>query len=131
MKPLRLLALLLCTGCVLKFGPKPEDFEPANTASGIEATIALATRAVKGELLEVRETALVILTSDLVALVPFNAITSGAFMNTKVSITNGQAPTPLDRNQLRLLSRYPQGAPSVAMMRILVSKKQDTLVVLR
>lgn len=126
-----LLALLFCVGCMVNVGPKPENFEPAQSASGIRASLALSSSAVEGELLEVREDGVVLLTRDRVAMVPYDAITSSAFTNSPVTISGRRAPLYEDRRKLQLLSRYPQGMPQVALDRLLASKSQTSVVVLR
>lgn len=126
-----LIGLLLCGGCLLNVGPRPEAFEPAQTASGIRAAIAVSSSSVQGELLEVREDGVVVLTSDRVVMVPYDAITSSAFANAKVTVGGRQPPLFEDRRKLQLLSRFPQGIPQVALDRLLASKSQTAVAVVR
>jgi hypothetical protein len=124
-------ALLLCSACIVKVGQRPEDFGPATTASGIRATLALSSSRVEGELLEVREESVVVMTQDRLLLIPINAITASTFANTPITIVSGQLPNGEDHRQLRLLSRYPQGIPLVALEKLLASKGQTAMVTVR
>lgn len=131
MRQRSLIALLLCGGCLVNVGPRPDAFEPAQTASGIRASIALSSSAVQGELLEVREDGVVLMTTDRVVMVPYDAITSSAFTNARVTVGGKRPPLFEDRRQLQLLSRYPGGIPQVALDRLLASKSQTSIAVLR
>ena len=126
-----LLALLLCGGCMVKLGPGPDTYEPAASANGIRASLALSSSALEGELLEVREDGIVVLTTDQVAMIPFDAITSSAFRSTNVALANKRMPTFEERRKLQLLSRYPQGIPAVALQKLLASKTQASVAVIR
>ena len=118
-------------GCVLKAGPGPDSYEPARTATGIDASVATRSTSVKGELLDVRTNDLVILTTNHVVSVPLSAITLGVFEGSPVTIVNGQALMASERENIRLRSRFPQGIPDAALKRILSSKAQDSVVVIR
>lgn len=118
---------LAAAACVAHFGPQPREFIPATTGAGIGATLAVAQTSITGELLEVRDTAVVILTPDRVLLVPFRAIAHGTFAHTDVKITNGRPSGPDDMMDVRMLSRYPYGIPADALRRLLASRRQDSL----
>jgi hypothetical protein len=131
MKRLTPIVMMLLTACVIHAGPGPDDYPPAHRVAGLSASLVLATSRVDGELLEVRDKALVILTRDRVVLVPFSVIDSGTFADSRVVVGHGQEPVAEDFESIRLLSRYPQGIPSEALRRILAAKGQDDLVYLR
>jgi len=131
MKRLTPIVMMWLTACVIHTGPGPDDYPPAHTAAGLSATLVMATSRVDGELLAVRDSALMILTRDRVVLVPFTTIDSGTFVDSRVTIRHGQKPVWDDFESIRLLSRYPQGIPPEALRRILANKGQDDLVFLR
>jgi hypothetical protein len=132
MKPVALVAtLVLAGGCVLHTGQQPGDFLPAHTAMGVQASISLARTHLTGELLEARDTALVLLGDEQVALVPYSAIRYGTFSSTDVTVANGLPPSGEPFSQLRLLSRFPYGIPGAALRRLLASKRQESLVVIQ
>ncbi|HEY2377948.1 MAG TPA: hypothetical protein VGH98_18385 [Gemmatimonadaceae bacterium] len=132
MKRLALIVIVLSvSACVIHAGPGPETYPPAHSAAGVTAWLVLATSRLDGELLEARDTALVILTHDRVMLVPFSVIDSGAFAHSNVAIRHRRRPSPEDFDSIRLLSRYPQGIPPDALRRILADKRQDFLVFIR
>ena len=121
-----ILAMLL-SACVIHAGPGPDTYPPAHSAAGVNATLFVDTSALHGELLETRDSALVVLTTDHVLLVPFAIIDSGSFANSNVVLAHRQQPMWEDRESIRLLSRYPQGTPPEALRRILAAKGQDVL----
>ncbi|HEY2853611.1 MAG TPA: hypothetical protein VGJ18_12235 [Gemmatimonadaceae bacterium] len=131
MKRLAPIVMMLLTACVIHAGPGPDSFPPAHSAAGLSASFVLATSRVNGELLEVRDSALVILTHDRVVLVPFSTIDSGSFAHSRIAVGHGQKLVGDDFESIRLLSRYPQGIPPEALRRILADKGQDVLVFLR
>lgn len=122
-----ILAMLL-SACVIHAGPGPDTYPPAHSAEGVTASLFVATSVLHGELLEARDSALVVLTTDHVLLVPFAIIDSGSFANSNVVLGQRRQPLWEDRESIRLLSRYPQGTPPEALRRILAAKGQDLLV---
>ena len=131
MKRLALIGIVLVSACVIHAGPGPEDYPPAHSAAGLTASLVVEASRLAGELLEARDTALVILTHDRVMLVRFSVIDTGVFADSRVTIGHHQKPLPQDFDSIRLLSRYPQGIPPDALRRILADKRQDVLLVLR
>jgi hypothetical protein len=111
MKRLYLLTLLaLVAACPI--GPTVESFTPARSPHGIAANIRLRDRAktqIVGELLEVRDSTLLILRDTTrVLLIPIRAIRTGSFPKRGTLITDGDL-TRGDREKLRLVSRFPAG----------------------
>jgi hypothetical protein len=131
MKRLAPIAAILLCACVIHAGPGPESYPPAHSAAGVTASLVSATTRIEGELLEARDTALVILAHDQVALVPFSTIDSGSFAHSRVAVGHRRKPVWEDFESIRLLSRYPQGIPPEALRRILADKRQDVLVFIR
>ncbi|HEY5060371.1 MAG TPA: hypothetical protein VII52_02495, partial [Gemmatimonadaceae bacterium] len=70
---------LAATACVVHTGLQPREFSPATSSTGIDANLTVGQTTITGELLEVRDTAVVVLTPDRVVLVPFPAIAHGTF----------------------------------------------------
>ena len=85
MKGLAPIVAILLSACVIHAGPSPESYPPAHNAAGVTASLVSATTRIEGELLEARDTALVILTRDQVALVTFSAIDSS---RTRLSLSS-------------------------------------------
>jgi len=117
----------LASGCVL--GPTAGDFGPAHRPAGLEFEVATASVDFQGELLEVRQDALLmrslLITRDTgraklrtseqqIRLVPFSLIRNATFRQLRsgyhhVQIRKGRAPAAQDRERLRLASRFPYG----------------------
>jgi hypothetical protein len=111
-------------------GPRVENFKPAQQPSGVEATLNFDGATLKAELLEVRETALVVLNDSKVMLIPYRIIRRGEFLQTGISIREGNPPSATDREQLRLLSRFPQGLSPSMLNSLLAAYRQEKLTVL-
>lgn len=110
------VAVLGISACMV--GPSTRTFTPAKGPQGIEADLRLQGARVRGELLEVQDTALMVLRADRVVLVPLHVITSGRFRNRGTLVWNGQASKG-SLPRLRLLSRFPAGLTPEVRARLL------------
>ncbi|HYW32140.1 MAG TPA: hypothetical protein VE869_11580 [Gemmatimonas sp.] len=119
--------LLVLAGC--RLGPQPGKFRPATQTTGISATATTPSQTVTGELLELRDSALVVLGAQLM-LVPVRLIDSATFSDTRVRMYKGFPLTFPQREQLRLLSRYPYGMPEGVQAKLLTSRSQAAIVVI-
>lgn len=129
MRRLHWIALFFAGACVARYGPEPASYPPANRAAGTVAHIIVGRDTVRGELLEVRDTALVVLTLDRVVLVLDGAMRSLRFDDLRRREPLS-ALSPSERERLRLLSRFPQGIPPAALTAILESRRQSALTVI-
>ena len=125
-----LVAPMLLAACVLHTGHQPSDFEPARTAQGVHASLTVGPTRVDGELLEVRDTGLVVHTPTQLAFIPFSAVTQGTFGSSDVILANARKPDYPDLYKLRMVSRFPYGIPDAALQQLLVSQHQDSLAVM-
>ena len=82
-----------------------------------------------GELIEVRETGIVLLSDQKLRLLPYTAILSSDLDQTssRYSISNRKAPKPDVQAHLRLLSRFPQGLTPELMRELLDAQGQAEL----
>jgi hypothetical protein len=128
MRRLSVLSLLALSSCVVRSGPRAERYDPATRAAGTGTTITTAASQIAGELLEVRDTALVVLTSSRVTLIPNRVITAMYFVDLPRFHTGSL--TSDETRRLRLLSRFPYGMPDQALTQLMSSRRQDTLEVL-
>ena len=119
-------ALLLAAGCHI--GPQAKHHAPALRATGASVTVTTAIGHISGELLELRDTALVVLAAQ-VTLVPIRAIEQAAFSDTRLTMDRRYALRPEEREELRLLGRYPYGIPAAAMAKLLASRGQTSILV--
>jgi hypothetical protein len=114
---------LLAAACV--FGPSAAKFEPARGPHGVTATITTTGGTlVTGELIEVRDTGLLVAHPTAIVSVPYTATRSAAFAQTTLAIKGGQAPAPSVRERLRLLSRFPQGLSAPLLQQLLAARGQ-------
>src|SRR3954462_290446 len=103
-----LLLSVAASACV--FGPRATSYAPANGPNGVTATLRFGHRqSFTAELLEVRDSGLVVLREDMVAFVPFRSMSYATFAETRASIWDGAVPDTTARRELRLVSRFPQG----------------------
>lgn len=119
-------ALLLTAGC--RIGPSAKRHAPALRATGATTTVSTPTQNISGELLELRDTALVVLASQ-VTLIPTRVIDRAVFSDTRVTIDRRYVLRPTEREELRLLGRFPYGVPQVALAKLLASKGQTSILV--
>ena len=119
--------LALLGGC--QVGPRAENFPYAQNPQGIKTSLLFGESRFEGELLEVRENEMVVLGEDRVLfLVPFTAIQRGTFDRRRhLLIERGAIPSPEHREQLRLLSRFPQGIDESLEKRLLEAYGQTEL----
>jgi hypothetical protein len=119
-----LAALLLSAACYTS--PKPEVYAPALSPNGVHGSLHLRTGAeAAGELLEVRDSAYVLLINDRVTVVPFSAIASGTFEHQDwMSFGSVAMPNAETRQRLRWDSRFPFGIRDPALAALLRAGKQ-------
>ena len=124
------VAVLGLFGCYV--GPHTRTFAPANGPTGIEADLRLikAKGRVLGEVLEVQDTALVVLNANRVALVPIRVIASGRFRDLGMLIAGGLV-SPQSLARVRLLSRFPAGMTPEIRTRLLAVYAQTEPDVVR
>ena len=110
MKPFMrmLLATVLVALVACMTGPSAKEFRPVREARGVAIMVEGATAKVRGELLEVRDEHLVIWDGCAVKLAPFALIRDSGFTGIEPKWVAG-IPTPEQRQELRLLSRFPNG----------------------
>jgi hypothetical protein len=114
---------LAAAGCVI--GPTLAKFEPAHVPTGLAVRLVTNAGTVVGELLEVREDALLVDAADVITLVPYNAIKSAnTSAQARIRFGGGRAPDASERNRLRLLSRFPQGLSPPLLQRLLENRRQ-------
>ena len=110
------VAVLGFSACMV--GPSTRTFTPAKGPHGVEADLHLKGARVRGELLEVQDTALLVLRADRVVLVPLRMIAAGQFRNRGSLVWNGRASRDA-LPRLRLLSRFPAGLTPEVRARLL------------
>jgi len=125
------MALLLAVeGCIVRMGRWPEANDPAMAAQGARATLVSGQKLVAGELLEVRDSALVLLTTERVLLVPFSSFDRGSFDDgNEVRTLTAAAPSTQARAELQMISRFPPGMPAIALEKILAARQQTQIEV--
>ncbi len=122
------LALLLGVGCIVNRA----TVSPVGTVAQIRVgDVGGVARTVSGELIEVREDGLLILSgarSDLM-LLPYGRILGIGFADEIDVTTSVDGPQP--RRALALLSRYPFGLDDASLQRLLEAYGQSELIVVR
>lgn len=120
-----LAAACLAGGC--KYGMTADKFVPTHTPDGVAVHLVVGTVPLTGELIEVRDDALVIRTGKILRLVPYAIVTSARADQTNVTISGGRAPSRQNQERLRLLSRFPQGLGPDLLDRLLRAYGQAQL----
>lgn len=147
--PLRsafLLATTVLTGCMV--GQKVSSFSPARGAQGVRVDIqkGMGSWISGAELLAIQDTALLVLrvhrrpvsqervawADQQVVLVPLRIIQTARFAQMGIStlVEDGRFRSMSGREQVRLVSRYPQGVGPELLSALLAAYGQPQLEVL-
>jgi len=103
------LVAFALAGCPL--GTGAGNFQPANGPAGITVELRATNGAqLTGELLEVRDTALLVLADARMRLVPFRVIKRASFhQRGELDFADDSPATPTQRLEIRQVSRFPAG----------------------
>jgi hypothetical protein len=128
---LLLVAALVAGGCIKTVGKGPEAFPVANSPAGVAAGVSVRSGGmIVGELLEVRDTALVLLRGTEVVLVPNVLILNVRFQGSNLR-TQSVTPAEFVGSGLRLLARYPSGISPTVMAALLSASGRSEPTVAR
>lgn len=126
-RPLCCAALMLALAAgACTTGPDVARFRPAVSVYGIESRIETRSGTTRGELLEVRDTAFVVLAGSWPTLVPFSLVRHARFEHYPVSYRGG-VPGADAMAALRRVARYPQGLTAEQLARLLAAHGQPEL----
>ena len=115
-------------GPPIRYGQRVEEFPPARLPNGALVELVTDQRQMAGELIEVRETGLVILERSLLRFFPYGSVRSIRIDATGRNIRTGSQPLgPRRREEVRLLSRFPQGLSPEVLERLLAVYGQTEL----
>jgi hypothetical protein len=126
-----LLLALLPAGCVFNHGPRADRLPPVRTASGVTASVELHGRAsgrVVGELLEVRDSSLLMIWGQRVVEVPFTTVTRINIAGRLIRLGNDHVLSAADEEQLRLFSRHPRGMTPQLLEALLGGLGQEDVI---
>ena len=110
-------------------GPGVDTYTPARSPQGVEIRIRMRGGETSGELLEVRDSGVVVSQRSIV-LVPFELIEEFRLTQERSAYPGGP-PSAEVRERLRLLSRFPSGLSADHLARILEARGQRELEVYR
>lgn len=122
--------LLTIGGCrLISFGPKVDDFAPAHSGRGVlTRLLQFDAGRVGGELLEVREAGLLVLTAEpAIVFFPWATIRHATFDDIRTTLSHGDVPGGATRDELRLVSRYPQGLDEAQLRALLEAYGLDAV----
>lgn len=124
--PLPLVLLLGSAACHV--GPSAGSVAAERGPFGAAGELRLGATELKGELVAVRDSGLIILpVGGTITYVPFSRIDQGRFAHVPASLHNREPPTPEERDALRLGSRFPQGLSPDLEQRLLAAYGQAAL----
>jgi hypothetical protein len=128
--PIVLLLALLLGGCYV--GRRAENLDLARQPRGAMVRLQTGAGAVNGELLQVQDTALLVLDSQQrVSLVPYRAIRLGEAEMVREVTRGGRVPSEAHRQRLARISRFPQGLSPETQRALLAAYGQTELRVVR
>jgi hypothetical protein len=124
------LLVALLSGC--NVGPRGESTALALAPRGAQIELETGSGALRGELLEMRGTGVVLLAAtNQVTLVEYEAIRRGHAENGPSNVTGAGMRSGRAFETLRRKSRFPQGLNTGVEARLLAAYGQDSLVVVR
>lgn len=121
-------ATMLLGAC--RVGPTVETYTAARVPEGVRIDARTEHESIAGEVIEVRDTALVALNGGRLVLVPWEALRNVRVTGLSVIPTRGSWMTPEDRAALRRLSRFPQGMTPEIQARFLAHLGQSEIRVI-
>ena len=104
------LVILACLNNGCSFGMTARKYPPALGPKGVIMSVRTSQGQFSGELVEVRDSGIVVLTDQKLRLLPYNVILSSEIDKTssRYAISRQTVPKPDVQAHLRLLSRFPQ-----------------------
>jgi hypothetical protein len=128
MKRTTLFFVIASVALACSIGPRRGNFLPAAAPAGVEASISLDRgMSFRGELLAVENNALVVLDEGKIVRVRFSSIRRARFARSGITIRDFDVPKAT-QEQLRMLSRYPQGVDSPLLSSLLKAYGQTEIV---
>jgi hypothetical protein len=118
--------ILLCLLSSCRYGVTVESFPPARTPRGVMTKITSDRGEFSAELIEVRDTGVVILVETRFRLLPYSMIASSRAegLNGDYAFGGRSSPTAETRERLRLVSRFPQGLTPELLQKLLEANGQ-------
>jgi hypothetical protein len=102
-----LVLALVCGGC--RIGPRIEAVDAARTPAGIATVVRTSKATYEGELLCVTDDGLLLLVTERLTSVPFDAITDIDARPVLRGLSPRAELNPAGQEKLRIWSRFPQG----------------------
>ena len=127
-----LAAAAALTACMVNAGQRVERYPVATEPRGLTATLRLEGQrpTIVGELLEVQDTALLLMAERQVLLVPYHRLLHARFEQMPSYRAQWGAPAPAFRRELSLRSRYPQGVSPEILAKLLAITGQSSPAVI-
>jgi hypothetical protein len=120
-------ALATLQACLRHYGTNVDSFPPAYSPKGVIGEVVTSNTNYKGEVIEVRDTGIVILAAGTFRFVPYSAIISSHFNGIGGPISSKKVPSSQSRERLRLVSRFPQGLTPEILQKLLSANAQTEL----
>ncbi len=111
--------------CLHRIGT--QSFPPAHSATGVTGRVTTGRADYTMELIEVRDTGIIILATRTFRFVPYSAIKSSRFDGIGDSISSRRTPSSKVQERLRLVSRFPQGLTPELLQKLLSANAQTEL----
>ena len=113
-----------------RIGPTVENYTAARVPEGVRIDARTEDEAIVGEVIEVRDTALVALAGGRLVLVPWEALRNVRITGLTMIPTRGRWMTAEHRAAVRQLSRFPQGMSPEIQRRFLAHLGQAEIRVI-
>ena len=124
-----ILGVLLCLAGGCSRGMTVKKFPPARSPAGLTVHVRTVEHEFLGELIEVRDAGIVVLAEKKVRLLRYNVIALATARESggRALLGNRRPPDSANREDLRLLSRFPQGLSPEVLANLLIANNQGEL----
>ena len=121
---------LACFANGCSFGMTAKKFPPALSPKGVTMRVVTDQQMISGELIEVRDTGIVILADQKLRLLPYSSIVTANAegIGSSLKIEGRRTPDPEVHDRLRLLSHFPQGLSPQLLQELLGRYGQTRLM---
>jgi hypothetical protein len=120
------LAVAVVSGVACSYGVQATRFEPAMGPRGVSTTFVTSSgEKQSAELLEVRETGLLLGNEKSILFVLYTAMSSARFNGMALELRGRRPPNDHERGTLRLVSRFPQGLSPPLLRQLLEARGQS------
>ena len=124
-------AVVIAAALACSVGTRVKKFAPAQEPAGVAIRLRLhfgkGTQLVAGELLAVQDSGILLRDSTRILFIPNDSVRYGETTTRGTGLAFARKPTGSTREQLRLLSRYPDGVSAALLSSLIAVYGRDSV----